>query len=259
MTKVKSTLLAICLVAASVSSAKAAHEKDIFFCTKDLDSLQSSPGSITGSNVNNNGNANMQTYFPLENDKHNVLNLRHCFVTFASIETKEDSILTLKQVQTYGYGANPAPEGHKKTGDAYEESGLQKKIVSCVPVLESSKLKLQGSGESIYQKWAKITEVMDKETDAANYNTIGHNCCSVAYHAVKEAEGDLSHIDSSNFNLYGMGIRWGQSIGNITDYLTVSTHNSFQFLASATFFSPSSDSNSTKENTKDLKVKTKDM
>ena len=236
MIKTKHAILAICLASISLSSPKSATERDIYFCTKDLDSLQSSPGFITGGNANNDGNINMQAYFPLENDQHNALNLRHCFVTFASIETRGSSILSLKQVKTYGYGANSNPNEHKKTGGAYQETDLQGKIVSCVPVLESSKLK---GSEDIYDKWSGIMRIMDKEISAANYNTVGHNCCSVAYHAIQSVGGDLSNVDSSNFNLYGMGINWGQTVGNITDYLTVSTHSGIQFLATIMNFSSS--------------------
>jgi len=202
--------------------------KDILFCTKDIDLMQSSPASVTGSNPDNLGNIDMQAYFPLENDKHNSFNLRHCFVAFAKVEKVEGSILSLKQVQTYGYGANPNPQEYAKTGDSYQEIGLDQKVVSCVFVLNSSTL---DNPREINGKWAEITAIMDDETEAENYNTVGHNCCSVAYYAVKQVSGDLSQVNPKNFNLNGMGIIWGQTFGNITDYLTVSTFNGMAFWA----------------------------
>lgn len=99
----------------------------------------------------------MQAYFPLENNKHNILNFRHCFIAFAKVEKKEDSILNLKQVKTYGYGANPDPHEYMKTGDAYQEPGLADKVVSCVPVFESSKL---SDSSEIYIKWAVIMQAI---------------------------------------------------------------------------------------------------
>jgi hypothetical protein len=230
-------LAASCSALLSTTAARGATEKDIFFCTKDLDALQSSPASITGSNLDNPGTIDdMQAYFPLENDAHTIFNLRHCFVAFAKVEKKVDQILRLTQVNTYGYGANPNPAEYQKTGDAYREVGLDKKVVSCVPVFESAKLQ---PGE-IYDKWSSVMRIMDEETDAAHYNTIGHNCCSVAYHAVEKSGGNLSAVDPSCFNLKGMGIIWGQTIGNITDYLTVSTFNGMTFLATFYNFSSSS-------------------
>ncbi len=212
------------------------QQKDILFCTKDIDLMQSSPGFVTSSNPNNPGNIDLQAYFPLENNQHNTFNLRHCFVAFAKVEKKEGSILNLRQVQTYGYGASPNPHEYKKTGGAYEESGLDMKVVSCVTVFNSSTF---SNPRDIRIKWANITETMDDETEAENYNTVGHNCCSVAYYAVEKAGGDLSQVNPTSFNVMGMGITWGQAFGNITDYLSVSTFNGIQFLGKVTNFSSS--------------------
>jgi hypothetical protein len=216
--------------------------KDIFFCTKDLESLQSSPVSVTGSNHANLGTEDsMQVHFPLNNDKHNTFNLRHCFVAFARVDKRVDnivgSILHLTEIQAYGYGGNPNPTEQEKTGGTYPEPGLDKKVVSCVPVLESSKLT---DPDEIYQKWGVILQAMDSRRKV-NYNTIGHNCCSVAYHAVEQAKGDTSSIDPTCFNLMGMGIVWGQTIGEATDYLTLSTLTGGALSAVSKRFSSSSD------------------
>ncbi len=242
----------------STLSFGSASQKSVYFCTKDLDSLQSSPESVTGQNPDNKGNLEMQVYFPLENDKHTVFNFRHCFVTFASIDKVDKGVLHLKHVRTYGYGGNPNPQEHKKTGGAYHEPNLEGKVISCVPVFESSAL--SNSSEDIYDKWTKINRIMDEETESANYNTIGHNCCSVAYHAVKHAGGDISNINPSNFNLYGMGIHWGQTIGNVTDYLTVSTHNSINYVANIVNLSAQSEASSNQsEKGQDPEQKTEDL
>jgi hypothetical protein len=220
--KNKIVFLILYSIICNISFAK--DDKSIYFCTKDIDAVQSSPASSTGNNKENDGNVHMNVYFPLENDKHNVLNLRHCFMLFGTEVKNENSKVSLKDVTTYGYGVpNPNPSQYSKGGGTYIEKGLEQKVVSCVPVLQKSKMR---ENENIYDKWGKVLETMDREAKESLYNTAGHNCCSVAYKAVEAIAGDLSKIDPGNFNLYGLGIVWGATIGAITDNIGLSLHSS---------------------------------
>ena len=230
----------------SIASANDVDDEKIYFCTKDLDSLQPSPTSITGSNTANAGGINMQVYHPLKNDKHNILNLRHCFMLFGTLKKIEDNKLFLSSVTTFGYGGNPNPEQNKKTGGVYQEPDLENKVVSCVPVLEKSKLR---NHEDIYDKWATVLRTMNKETKREDYHTLGHNCCSVAYKAVEAIGGNLSNIDHTNFNLYGLGINYGPGIVAWSNTLSspISYLSGF-FVKSVNFSSNSSSFNPNKEN-----------
>ena len=142
-----------------------------------------------------------------------------------------DSPLT--EVETRGYGIPlnaPPQQGYSKAGKDYKEEGLEGKVVSCVSILNKSLIEKQNAEENqtqdIYDRWANILMVMNEESEAANYNTIGHNCCSVAYYAAWKARAELSSVNPKNFNLVGMGIIWGQTLGNATDYLTLLSSSS---------------------------------
>lgn len=202
------------------------NEKSIYFCTKDIDALQ----SIAAENKDNDGFKNLIVYKKLNNELHAFL--RHCFFVFAKkISDNNDGTLTLKVMETYGYGSDNFDTA-SKGGRAYPEADVEKKVVSCVPIIKNTDLTTE-SGD-IYDKWAGVLRAMDKETDNP-YNTFGHNCCTVAYGVVKNIKGNLEQIDPSTFNLYGVGIIWGQTLGYITD-LTSSSSSGSSIKANKTHF-----------------------
>ncbi len=220
------SLLAIASMAVSFSFA--GSKEGVYFCTRDLDVLPSDSTSATGGNPNNKGG--IEAYHPLRNNKHS--DQRHCFILHGTLQEehntkilhpednfkiyhRKDDKLRLTNIKTLGYGLAdyPNPFG-PNIGGAYQEDDLQNKVVSCVPIVEESE---STNSKDVHSNWLKAQEVMHDET-AKPYHLGKNSCCSVVYKAAKTiykgSESDLLKIiDPDSFNLYGLGITWGDGPG----------------------------------------------
>ncbi len=130
-------------------------------------------------------------------------------------------------------GSLSSAQYYSKNGGTYVKTGLENKVVSCVPIVIQSELK---SGKKISHIWGDLTDAMREEAKKQPYNMAGHNCCSVAHKAVAAIyDGDLSTIgvNVNDFNLCGLGITWGYSLGKITDSIGLSLNSSSGFLNSS--------------------------
>lgn len=225
-----------------------AGNEGIYFCTKDLDAMK----AVSVENENNLGTS----HFAVHNNLNNPYNtgLRHCFIVHATKIGEDKTSLYLKVENALGYGS-PDFALRAKTGGVYPEPIIKNATVSCVPVFEESDLK--GQEEEIFDVWMKAYSSMYKKSKKFEYNTIGHNCCTVAYKAIKDIGGHLERINEKSFNMRGMGIVWGQTFSNIAGIFS-SSSSSFPVIveASKKMFSSSAGSSSPEETKTDAEKPT---
>lgn len=221
-----------------MTSSVAQSSEEILFCTKDIDALQ----SIASSNHHNQGTtASMNVSGSLENDQHTALNARHCFLALAYVERQENGFLLLSDLSTRGYGSSNAPhnDGSSKTGNAGIEENLEKKVVSCVSILNGSMLAKQNEAkqlnETIFNRWAIVLQATSKSARERDYHTIDYNCCTVAYKAAQKAGANLTHVNPTGFNFGGMGIAWNTT--TITESVLLSSSPSSSFMTKEIKFS----------------------
>ncbi len=195
-----------------------AEEQGVYFCTKDLDAMS----SFSETNGNNIHEGNFIVYDDL-NNPHNT-KLRHCFMILATKIGEEHGNLYLSRDAAFGYGSVDYVL-RAKAGVVYDEPYIPRATVSCVPVFEKGDL-VEINNKDMFDVWLSVQRSMHDEQEKSEYNTIGHNCCTVAYQAVKDINGHLERIDATSFNLNGMGILWGQTLGTITSYVSSSSSSS---------------------------------
>jgi hypothetical protein len=202
----------VVLLLPSFAFGKIEKPQAIYFCTKDIDALQ----SVAADNKYNEGFKNLTVYKKLNNEYHAFL--RHCFFVFATTTKETDEILNLGSVKTYGYGSDDFATA-SKGGRSYPETDVPNKVISCVPIIKSGELT---KDNDIYDKWTDILRMMDEEADKTSYNVLGHNCCTVAYKIANDIQGNITQIDPNAFNLYGLGITWGDTLGGVSDFTSSS-------------------------------------
>lgn len=214
------------------------EEQAIYFCTKDINSAQFSLMKNPWPEKNYGKGAFLKIITKIDNNFQT--NYRHCFMMLATKNGEDENgeIVYLNKEATRGYGgdgSNSAWSGIVTRGAAYEEQDLDRIPISCVPILEINDI--QKDSCNMYCKWGKLMETM-KHRSRTDYHAMRHNCCTVAYGTTIDIGGHVERVDPKEFNIYGMGIIWGEKPSYVVDI--TSSFISSPIIASKKSFADSS-------------------
>jgi hypothetical protein len=235
-------LIASVFLLSSLVFADSASDIDmsmgIYFCTKDLRSLESSFVEAEKPIIKD---GDIFVKSNLDDKDHTFL--RHCFFIVADVNEMSSSAISddtpthpgqwlrLRNLDSAGYGL---PVRGSKQGRVVseewlsDEEALTKFTVSCTPLLEESKLvkeELENCEKNgcdditqediingtkirdiIWAKWENLCNAMRMIASQREYNLVSNNCCSVAYGGALNVGFNMSNISKRNFNICGMGI-----------------------------------------------------
>ena len=126
------------------------------------------------------------------------------------------STFDLTYIQAYGFGKAKGKAGTFPETIFFGESPAYKKqAVSCVPVLTENEVSKKylarfknNSKTAMNHKWADATSAMEEEVKSG-YNLIGHNCCTVAGHAIRVIKGNRTVLEQDLKQInFGVGTRF---------------------------------------------------
>lgn len=184
----------------------------IYFCTKDLDVLN----SVT-TKVPENNNTDKGRYCAANKlDSELLTDFRHCFLMIAKKIKGNDSFYYLESDQApFGYGSedsglsssggseNSLNSPPSKQGKARAEMIATGTAIACVPMLGQDDIKnkaVDGKVKSMFYWWTAIQNIMHESANKKLYNTFSHNCCTVASEAIGKVGGHLENINFLSFN-----------------------------------------------------------
>lgn len=160
---------------------------------------------------------------------------KHCFFMHGEVANGEAKIdregetINLRIIDTIGYGSVGHLEREGVVGGENKEVMSNSKI-SCVPVVKKidiqnkSTTNFDGSQREFttYDVWAQIVSLMEASTtakskDKKKYGGCNNNCCTIAYNVLVNMLGNNKDkanelIQPTSFNMYGMGIVWGDLV-----------------------------------------------
>lgn len=230
-----------CILPLSYCFGEEDDNRSVYFCTKDLDALR----SVAKENKENIGTTKDEYCVHKEISNNVNLKFRHCFLLLAQKIKVNDKFYYLKTDQApFGYGSEESGLLTPKRGTARAEEIEPGTTIACAPVLDKKDIKgklFDGADEEdMFYWWTKIQNLMNKDAKTADYDTFKHNCCTVAFDAIKKVDGHLERINFSNFNEgYGTINRDGLSLleflglsGKVSSEISKASANKWIFKAS---------------------------